>query len=647
MNLLKKLSISVKAAYQLGPRQISNYLRYQAGLKSGYYRLRTPLTNLSQLLPDELFTPEWFMRMPEKKAFSSFGKNYLNQIIKESDEISLGKIRLFASEPTFLNFEVPGTLSHWTLHEIGRISLPIEDIKFVWEPARFGWAITLGKAYFFTGNASYPDAFWKYFEDFSRKNPVNKGPNWQSGQEVGLRLIALVIAFNLFRASFDSEDKKVRLLCMNIADHAERILPTLAYAKAQNNNHLISEAVGLYTAGTFLPRHPRSSLWKKTGLEIFNRAVKTQISLDGEYTQHSANYHRMVLMLALWMNCLMETEGKELESQTGKKLTLAASWLAGHLDSLSGKVPNLGHNDGSHILSFSSADFSDYRPVIQAANRAFLAKAALPAGSWDDLCIWLGLPFSPVLPESIDLRRTWLKNRIGTHASWASLRAVQFTSRPAHADQLHVEIWHQGVNVACDAGTYLYNASQPWDNRLSSTSVHNTITINQDDQMLRAGRFLWLDWAKAKIASYNSNSINGIQDGYLKYGVIHKRKLAANPENGWFVTDKLIQVSGKKAGKFVQLNWLLPNWPFEISGNAVSLKAPFGLLRLELFTEAGIIADGLNIIKSGKSLLGKNDSMIHGWYSPTYGVKIPALSIQYAITGFLPIEITTRFSFMG
>ena len=244
-----------------------------------------------------------------------------------------------------------------------------------------------------------------------------------------------------------------------IADHAERILATLAYAKAQNNNHLVSEAVGLYTAGIFLPQHPRSAKWKKTGNDIFNQAVQTQISPDGEYIQHSTNYQRMFLMLSLWMQYLLETEGKDFEEPIKKNLALATKWLIGQLDSLSGKVPNLGHNDGSNILLFSNADYSDYRPVIQASSRAFLAKAALPAGEWDDLCIWLGLPHSPVLPESIDLKKSWGENRIGTPDSWASMRAVQYDSRPAHADQLHVEIWHQGINIACDAGTYLYNAA--------------------------------------------------------------------------------------------------------------------------------------------------------------------------------------------
>ena len=444
-----------------------------------------------------------------------------------------------------------------------------------------------------------------------------------------------------------SESDKFRSVLEKISDHAERILPTLAYAKAQNNNHLISEAVGLYTAGIFLPRHPRSVKWKETGLKIFNQAIENQIGPDGEYVQHSTNYHRMLLMLSLWMQYLLKTEGKEIESQTCKKLALASTWMAGQLDHLSGKVPNLGHNDGSNILPFTNASYSDFRPIIQASSRAFFTKAALPAGNWDDLCVWLGLPDSPVLPESIDLKKSWLPNRIGTPESWASMRAVHYTNRPAHADQLHVEIWHQGINVACDAGTYLYNAAPPWDNRLSSTLIHNTIAINLQDQMLRAGRFLWLDWSKAKIAAYNPNAINGIQDGYLKYDVIHNRKLENQDNKGWRITDRLSQVDGKKIKRAIQLNWLLPDWPYSLEENTLSLTAPFGLLRMELFTHAGIIADGLNIIRAGKSMINKNDSINHGWYSPTYGVKYPALSIQYSVSGFLPIEIITQFSFMG
>jgi hypothetical protein len=347
------------------------------------------------------------------------------------------------------------------------------------------------------------------------------------------------------------------------------------------------------------------------------------------------------------MQYLLICEGKKFEFKINEKLAMATNWLFGQLDYLSGGTPNLGNNDGSNILPFFNSEYNDYRPIIQASSLSFLNKPAFPEGEWDDLSIWFDLPVKPVLAESIDLKKSWSKNRIGTTNSWASMRAVQYNNRPAHADQLHIEIWQEGVNIACDAGTYLYNGAPPWDNELSSTSIHNTISINSQDQMTRAGRFLWLDWAKAKIVKNNSNSINGIHDGYLKFGVLHKRKLERQAEDGWIITDRLVQLNGKKVSKDVSLNWLLPDWSYKFEENILIFNTPFGLLRLDLFTHAGILTDGFNIIRAGKSLINKNNSEIHGWYSPTYGIKIPALSVQYSVSGFLPIEISTRFSFKG
>ena len=112
--------------------------------------------------------------------------------------------------------------------------------------------------------------------------------------------------------------------------------------------------------------------------------------MNGTYAQHSTNYHRLMLVLALWMQLFLEKENKILEDAVLSRLAAAVSWLALRLDPVTGRVPNLGHNDGSNILPFSSASFDDYRPVVQAASRAFRAGPALPPGPWDDLCLWAG-----------------------------------------------------------------------------------------------------------------------------------------------------------------------------------------------------------------------------------------------------------------
>ena len=87
--------------------------------------------------------------------------------------------------------------------------------------------------------------------------------------------------------------------------------------------------------------------------------------------------------------------------------------------------------------------------------------------------------------------------------SWALIRAGRYTRRPFQADQLHVDLWWQGINLARDAGTYLYNGPPPWNNGLAGTAVHNTVTVDHHDQMRRAGRFLWVDWAQASGRVYS------------------------------------------------------------------------------------------------------------------------------------------------
>ncbi len=100
---------------------------------------------------------------------------------------------------------------------------------------------------------------------------------------------------------------------------------------------------------------------------------------------------------------------------------------------------------------------------------------------------------------------------------------------PSHADQLHVDLWWRSLNVAQDAGTYLYNADPPWDNNLTTAQVHNTVTVNGRDQFTRAGRFLYLDWFNAYRRGILEadpailQRTRGRHWGYWRMGVRHAR----------------------------------------------------------------------------------------------------------------------------
>jgi hypothetical protein len=661
MSFLDHLLLTLQAARELGFEQTSLNILYRLGLKSGYFRKVTPARSID--LPEKL-PARFFLLTPARGTLTGLLGESAQAVVDEADELSVDRVRLFGGPQVPLQLKPGRDLRHWTAYENHQVAWGVEDVKFLWEPARFGWAFLLGRAYCLTGSDAYAQLFWQLTEWFLDANPVNLGPNWTSGQEVALRLVALTFAFQVFSDSAQTTLERKRRLIQAVADHAARIPPTLIYARSQNNNHLVSEAVGLYTAGVLLPDLPEAVRWRELGWRWLNQALQTQISGDGTYLQHSTNYHRLMLQAALWANLLCRQSGETFPRQTVEKLAAATRWLLALLDPLSGQAPNLGHNDGSYILPLAAGGYADYRPVLQAASRAFLGQSCLTPGVWDELSLWLGLESSQPAVSGSQLAAIRPESSVASHQppvngsitsnnpqstirnpqSWAYLRAAQFTSRPSHADQLHVDMWWQGQNIALDAGTFQYNAAPPWENSLAGTSVHNTITVDSRDQMQRAGRFLWVNWAQACFLTGEApNSLAAQHSGYNHLGILHRRRLLQIDPLRWQVKDDLLPTRpGQKAHCFT-LHWLLPDWPWEMEESKISLSGPNGKITL-VVTLSGdsrqVKMTGVQLVRGGKAISGSPECPpVLGWYSPTYGQKVPALSLRCFFEGKAPISI--------
>jgi len=203
----------------------------------------------------------------------------------------------------------------------------------------------------------------------------------------------------------------MNILVLSVRNSVERILPTLAYARSQHNNHLLSEALGLVLGGEFLKGvDSRADSWIELGIREFEGAVLNQVDIAGNYSQHSANYHRMMLQLALLYHAYLDRSGAKPPVNVNERLLLATRWLIAQMDVTSGHLPNLGHNDGTLLLPFGCVDYRDYQPTAQAAAIAFLGNPCLPAGPWDELSNWLGLYSSaPILPHTPSRPRRFTK----------------------------------------------------------------------------------------------------------------------------------------------------------------------------------------------------------------------------------------------
>jgi hypothetical protein len=665
MELSRKVTIAWKALRELGLQPLGYYAWYQLQLRSGYLGWRTRDSQQVDGLPPGAYQLEPFLRLPDRDALvDALGEQRCAALRLQADEILSGKVRLFGSDPIPLDLGPAASELHWTALERGKGWQKGRDIRLTWEMGRIGWVFTLGRAYRISGEERCARFFWERWEEFLHANPPYYGAHWMSAQEVAIRLIALCFAAQVFSDSAHSTPDRKLALGQALAVHACRIPPSLAYARAQGNNHLLVEAAGIYTAGCALGNHPRARHWRELGWRWVNRALQEQIATDGAYIQNSANYHRLMLQAALWVHSPASGQGERYSSGVEQRLAVATRWLCALLDPATGGVPNLGPNDGAYILPLTGCAFHDYRPVLQASARAFLGEAILGAGLWDEMGMWLG-NFS----EGGSRSNLWAQTGnapvpdsllvLHNGDSWAYLRSANFNNRPGHADQLHLDLWWRGENIARDAGTYLYNAEPPWDNALSRTLVHNTVTVNGLDQMTWAGRFLWLDWAQAsgmrrqKAADGTWERCIAEHNGYRCLGVLHRRAVTAFRDGRWLVEDTL--EADKSAGGMrnspvtIRLHWLLPDWAWNLaqqnSRAELEIISPSSSISLSVcWSDSQAEPALIQLVRGGELLSGTGPvEQILGWYSPTYGVKQPALSFSVTLQSELPCLLTSEW----
>ena len=257
------------------------------------------------------------------------------------------------------------------------------DLKFIFEPSRFLFVYPLVRAYALTGDERIPQAFWSAIEDWASHSPPMGGPLWICGQECSLRILAWSFALHAFINSPSTTAERVALLVSMIAAHAWRTAQTIGYARSQRSNHLISEAVGLWTAGTILSRIGGRKGLAESGRAFLHEAVVDHITSEGVSQQHSFNYQRMVLHLLLWTLRLAEIYSARLHKDIRERAQSAYDFIRQWVDPISGLAPNYGSDDGSLIFPLASASYRDFRPLVQLG-AAVLNRPALNCGLWDE-----------------------------------------------------------------------------------------------------------------------------------------------------------------------------------------------------------------------------------------------------------------------
>ncbi len=667
------------ALKELGPGSLSLYALYRLALTSGFYRLRFPIHDWAQvdlrrwIRRDASIDPTSRRKETNPLSLLSFDPEnapdmqaIVEDVRRKADFILKGRYTLFGvhevdlgSPPDWHAFAPlagveagcsVAAASHWSQYDAAKLP---HDIKLVWEASRFGWVFPLVQAYELTGDQAYYEGFWVLFSSWLDTNPPHSGVHWLSGQEVALRLIALIVAAQSFQPSFEGEPQRWEDLLRAVVVHARRIPPTLIYARAQENNHLLTESAALYLVGLCFPELTVADEWKRMGRRWFEYGLKDQVFADGGYVQHSTNYQRLALQTAILVTKMAQEQGEPLTQGAVEAMAQMSLCLSSLVDDDTGKVPNYGPNDGALLLPLSRCPFEDYRPTLQAAWQCLWAARRYPEGPWDDLSRWLGLGTdrggilgeAPVEISQEDFPQAGL-HIIQSERLRVIHRAAQFGNRPGHSDQGHLDIWYQGINLARDPGTYLYNAASPWDNPFSGSWCHNTLMIDGIEPMYKAGRFLWLNRSKASLCGRWASSDRMVQVLLSKHesrrwrGIKHQRTLAVVGEDLIVIVDDVLGGDDHQ----ILSNWSLADAEFRVVESGIHLSFPDFSTTLQWEVEeskwglyrAGACVDGQDFVR---------DPRVYGWHAPSYAQLEPGLQLVLSTTAHLPARIITYFSF--
>lgn len=440
---------------------------------------------------------------------------------------------------------------HWT--EIEDIDKNTGDIKYVWEKSRFSFLYTIIR-YDTYLKGDHSQFVISQILDWIKKNPLNCGPNFKCSQEISLRVINWMFALNYYKkSSFLSEDI-FQTIMNSIYWQVKHVYENINFSRiAVRNNHAITETLTLYIFGLLCPFFNEAQIWKQKGKMWFEKEVKYQIDDDGTFIQNSMNYQRVVVQLLSLAISITDYYNEKFSDIIYEKAYKSLNFLYQCQDPYTGELPNYGANDGALFFPLNDYDFRDYRPQLDALHQLLTGKN-LYSQKYED-SYWLCrdmIPeyrkrYKPIIREEGIISFTnsgyFLIREFDT---LTFIRCGLFKGIPGHADNFHIDIWHNGKNVLMDGGSYKYNTDDSTIKYFSGTESHNSVMIDNNDQMLKGPRFIWLFWPK-KIAAklylegdyfIFKGSVNCFRQ--VSPNIFHERVIKKKIGVGeWLVEDKL------------------------------------------------------------------------------------------------------------
>ncbi|MGE0207442.1 MAG: alginate lyase family protein, partial [Candidatus Babeliales bacterium] len=442
------------------------------------------------------------------------------------------------------------------------------------ELSRFQHLIFLGDAFKKTHDKKYAEAFTAQITDWLEKNPYLLGPNWVCPMDVGIRAVNWVIAFTYFKESDINENFWQQFIC-SLYDHMIYLEHNWEVYDSRTSNHYLSDLIGYFYLCWFFKGYKgieKKALWCYQ--ELLKECEK-QIHDDGSDYEGSTYYHRLVTEIFYHVFLLAPELGFAVPSHFVTVLQNMMSFIA-WCTPKQGKLIQIGDNDAGKIVTGI-----DNALVQSMAEKTEGVKTFASYGL------------------------TVLKNDI-MHLSLRhhAYNALQ-PSGHFHNDVGSITLALNGNNIFVDPGSYTYTPSAIWRNRFRSATVHNTFFIEGHEPVPFDEHLFSLQLSERV---HDGNDFYMKHDLYKRFGLRAHRRLEHS--------DSAIMLFDHWEYTGLVDPALVACWNFTLAPD------------IEVVHDASAI-----ILKKNNETIARMQSslyfeIIDGWYSPSYGIKIPCKQLR-------------------
>jgi len=517
----------------------------------------------------------------------------------------------------------------------------VGDVKQVWEPSRHQHLTVLAAAYYLDGDERYAQAVATQLLSWWAANPFLSGIHWTSGIELGLRLLSWVWIRRLLdgwrgaEPLFEGNHSFLQQL-----RHHQEWLARLPSHGSSANNHLLAEMAGQFVASCAFPWFPESTAWRETAAATLQRELPRQTFACGLNRELATEYHGFALELGLAAALEGELAGHRLGGPTWDTLRRMTDALAAVVD-VCLRPPRQGDGDDGHGLLLDGPDYDRWASLLATGAALFGPVAWWPIEAGGDVrtALWTRLASRPLAGEARANHRPslfpdagmailrdhdgrqdelWCRADHGPHG-YLSIAAH------AHADALAIEFRVGGIDLLADPGTYCYGAEPTWRSYFRSTVAHNTMQVDGVDQSVAAGPHLWTRHARAlleRTAGLDGGPVaewRAAHYGYrrLRPPAVHRRSIWLDRRARQLVIEDRLETAGAHKCRLA----------FHL-GPAVACTLEDGQANLEWPADCGhrTVTMALPDELVWQRLEGQTDPPA-GWYSPSFGVRMPTVTL--------------------